>query len=248
MTPHCQKKQALSGPQNTFDIQSSPNETQFKTQDTQPVSGYMKFKGAQPGDGGLNENPNETGYVSSMQAVATVSPNANSSGYHSIQGIQPTQSGVVPLMVLNPDSNGYHRVQGTSPVNVIVSSLEDSSGYHSIQGIQSGDGGSLTSNSCAMGLSNSSTITTLLEPQELDDPEGVGYVTPSQAVSKSPLNSSPKGYHRIKVDENDDSEIVISDSNQMGYIAIGQVGDEAPAITKSKTESYITVSQMMSQN
>ena len=34
----------------------------------------------------------------------------------------------------------------------------------------------------------------------------------------------------------------------MGYIAIGQVGDEAPAITKSTTESYIKVSQMMSQN
>ena len=34
----------------------------------------------------------------------------------------------------------------------------------------------------------------------------------------------------------------------MGYIAIGQVGDEVPAITKSTTESYITVSQVMSQN
>ena len=242
------KKQILSGPQNTLDIQSATNETEIKTQDTQPVSGYMKFKGAQPGDGGLNENPNETGYVSSMQAVATVSPNANSSGYHSIQGIQPTQSGLVPLMFPIPDSNGYYRVQGTSSVNVIVSSLEDSSGYHSIQGLQSGDGRSQTTNSCAMGLSNSSTITTLLEPQDLDDPEGVGYIAPSQAGSKSPLNSSSKGYHRIEMGENDDSEIVISDTNQMGYIAIGQVGDEVPAITKSTTESYITVSQVMSQN
>merc|ERR1719491_887318 len=162
--------------------------------------------------------------------------------------MQPAQSGSVPLMVLNPYSNGYHKVQGTSSVNVIVSSLEDSSGYHSIQGVQSGDERSLTSNSCAMGLPNSSTTTTLLEPQNLDDPEGVGYITPSQAGSKPPLNSSPKGYHRIEMGENDDSEIVISDSNQMGYIAIGQVGDEVPAITKSKTESYITVSQVMSQN
>ena len=55
-----------------------------------------------------------------------------------------------------------------------------------------------------MGLSNSSTITTLLEPQELDDPEGVGYITPSQAGSKSPLKSSPNGYHRIEMGENDE--------------------------------------------
>ena len=55
-----------------------------------------------------------------------------------------------------------------------------------------------------------------------------GYITPSQAGLKSPWESFPDGSHGIQLDESNEKEALISDSNHTGYIAIGKVGNELP--------------------